>query len=61
MDLKTRIATTDWGVLPAPLWVLIASPLLHYAIGGPLGLFHWPRGRTKNPFRLAFWYDGVKS
>ena len=47
------LATRNWSVLPAPVWFLIASPLLAYAIGG--SLFNWPAGCTKHPFHPSFW------
>lgn len=52
--LQIRIAITNWSVLPAPVWVLIASPLLRWSIGGSTW-FHWPCGCSKSPFAASFW------
>lgn len=40
------IWSTRWSRLPAPLWLLVASPLLSWAAGDPFswrGWFHPPR------------------
>jgi hypothetical protein len=52
--LQIRIACTNWGVLPAPLWFLIASPLLAFA-GIGSRWFTWPKGCSKSPLRATFW------
>lgn len=54
--LQVRIGVTNWSVLPAPVWVLIACPLLHWAFGCQgAGWFAWPKGCSKSPFRASFW------
>lgn len=54
--LQVRIGVTNWSVLPAPVWFLIASPLLNWSLSGGKGAwFAWPRGCSKNPFRASFW------
>lgn len=55
--IKERIWVTNWGVLPAPIWAVVASPLLTWAgIDNPNGrYFNWPRGASKSPLRLSFW------
>lgn len=53
--LQIRIGVTNWSVLPAPVWFLIASPLLAWAFGSKGPWFVWPKGCSKSPFRASFW------
>lgn len=53
--LQVRIETTNWSILPAPVWFLIASPLLTWAFGSKGPWFVWPKGCSKSPFRASFW------
>lgn len=54
--LKLAICCTSFDWMPAPLWALVASPLLHWAgLRSPHGVFVWPLGRSKNPLRGSFW------
>jgi len=59
--VKDRIMVTNWCLLPAPVWAVVASPLLKWAgIGNPNGRWcNWPRGSSKSPLRLSFWYVGA--
>lgn len=52
--IRTWIATRNWSRLPAPIWLVIASPLLAFAIGGRP--FKWPKGCAKVPWRKSFWH-----
>ena len=55
--IKYRIMVGNWSLLPAPVWALVASPLLHWAgIANPNGRrFNWPRGASKSPLHRSFW------
>lgn len=55
--LKEKICTTNWSVLPAPIWFLIASPLLSWAMGPDKDgrWFHWPHGCSYTPLHKSFW------
>jgi hypothetical protein len=53
--LRFRVSVFPWSVLPAPLWFLVASPLLSWA-WGVRPWFVWPLGRSRSPFRLSFWW-----
>lgn len=52
--LSIFIQTRNWGVLPAPLWFLVASPLLFWA-GIGSRVFVWPLGSSRSPLRRSFW------
>ncbi len=56
--LRKWVAYAPWSRLPAPLWFLVASPLLAWALetGGPW--FRWPYGVPRSPFRREFWGEG---
>lgn len=56
--LQFRICVTNWGLLPAPVWALIAAPLLHWAMGSQGRVFHWPHGASRSPLRMTFWWVG---
>ncbi len=55
--IKDRIMVTNWSALPAPVWAVVAAPLLTWSgIGNPNGRwFNWPRGCSKSPFARSFW------
>lgn len=53
-SFRVWVACAPWSVLPPPLWFLVASPLLRWALGSP-GWFRWPAGAETRPWRLAFW------
>lgn len=52
--LQFRIQVFPWGRMPAFLWFCLASPLLAWCWGGPW--FQWPRGCSRSPLRLSFWW-----
>jgi hypothetical protein len=54
------LMTRAWSVLPAPLWLLIASPLLRWA-GLGSRWFGWPVGASRSPLRRSFWRVGASS
>lgn len=56
--IKVNILCTDFDWVPAPLWFLIVSPILAWAIEGDVKLFTWPFGRSKKPWRKSFWVGG---
>ncbi len=57
MDVRSYVACRPWGVLPAPLWWLVASPCLSWAFGDPFGpgWWRWPKGASRSPLRRSFW------
>jgi hypothetical protein len=56
--MRVWVATARWGVLPAPVWFLVASPLLCWAFGGSRPWFVWPVGCSRSPLRASFWRVG---
>lgn len=52
--IRFHLCITNFGALPAPLWFLIASPLLRFAIGGK-SWFHWPCNVSRSPLKPDFW------
>lgn len=52
--LKNRILSAPWSYLPAPVWCVVASPLLSWSMGYPVSL-SYPARCSKNPLRLSFW------
>lgn len=40
--IQLKIATANWSVLPDPIWALIASPLLKWALGCDGPWFKYP-------------------
>lgn len=53
--LATRIVVSPWGLLPAPVWFLVASPLLRWSFGSGTPWFRWPIGASRSPLRRSFW------
>lgn len=53
VDFRVWLACHDYGWLPPLAWCLFASPLLAFALGGPV--FVWPRACPRSPFRAGFW------
>lgn len=58
MDLRLWICTRPWSRLPAPIWALVASPALRWAMGGGRW-FCWPADCSRSPLRLSFWWVGA--
>ena len=54
-SFREWVAFAPWSRLPAPLWFLVASPLLSWALGGGKPWFHWPHGVSRSPLRRDFW------
>lgn len=57
LSFRVRVACARWGVLPAPLWFLVASPALRWAFGSGRW-FVWPVGVPASPLRAGFWRVG---
>lgn len=56
-SFRVWVACAPWSRLPPPLWALVASPLLSWAIGrGTSGrVFSWPASGERRPWKAAFW------
>lgn len=54
--LAFRVSVFPWGRMPAFLWFCFASPALWWAFGRRGPVFQWPRGCSRSPLRLSFWW-----
>lgn len=59
---RFRVSVAPWSRLPAPVWAVVASPLLSWALCAPGSRrpwFRWPAGCSCAPWRLSFWWVGA--